>query len=230
MKRLIPAAILAAGLLCGCVRSEVPESSQTALSFSVDEVEQLSVQDIMDMNEGSEVRFSPPDGETYFLINGKFSKDRVKNADDALRAAAGVAEIMDIKEQLPQLRLAEESSQSSKKGYNYVFRQYIGDARVVGASLVVRCGSESGIPGYIYSTLKKLPEIDPEIKFTAEQAAELVRDRYGEPAEPELVIYSQERLAWCIEVKSMKTDVYIAYIDAKDPGGRVLGTEQEIID
>lgn len=223
MKKLIITAILTAGLLCGCVRSQVPESAPEEISVSVDSAAQLTESDVV--SRGAELRKNYEG--TVIQIIGEFSDIQVETADDALRCAAQVAHLMSMEEAFPQLRLARSDTPAG--GFSYLFKQYSGDAEVVGAQLVISGSEATGRVDNIYSSLKGKVDADPEIVFTAEQAKSLASEKYGEPKDPKLVVYSG-RLAWDVELTSSKSEVYELYIDAKDPNGRVLDTEEVIED
>lgn len=220
MKRILTL-FAAAVLLCGCAQ-DTPDGSEheAAMQFTEDMPEQLTREDLRKRAvQYAEVVDGCPED-----LYGDFADFEIRDADDAFRAVASVADILGIQNFKEEIRFYGSSESPSL--VVYYFSQYYQDVPLVGRRTVLHVDPETRraealMSGYIPDIV-----LNTEPKISAEEAIAVTQEAYqvNVPCDPELIIRSESsqlRLAWYLETDSDAP--YEVWVDAQS--GQIIYAE-----
>lgn len=190
-------------MLCGCAGDASTSDEDAMTRFVEDMPNQLSLEDLNDRS----VEFSEDEYSDQISLQGKFVDFTVWDSDDAFRAAASVADVLNISDFKEDIRFY--TSREGKYHDMYYFSQYYKGIPVIGSRIVLTVDPESKCVESLVSGYVTGISVGTEPAISAEDAAASVREKYHidvtEDSRLVIDLYasdSKPHLAWLVDTDS----------------------------
>ena len=200
MKRIRILFAACALLLCGCTSGTAETITEMPPQYTAADLQKAGIE--------TEYR-----GDYLYKVEGAFYSEPIRTEEDALRAAASLAQLCGITDFQNEIRLDNSSDGGSLSNYN--FRQYHEGIPVTGnaISLIVRTETGEAVRYFCDYTRNITASAQPALSAEDAQEAAKKTDGVKSAEEPEL-IYRSRKLAWRMSVSST-TDLCGLTIDAQ---------------